>query len=99
MLVKTFITAACTLVVAVAVTVLVLPMWRDYHAAASSRQYRKAVISEAFGDYEKARPQRRARLRGQPMMVKPQKAPDPNTTEPLRPFPSVFDHVDQSNAQ
>ena len=99
MLVKTFITATCTVVVAAVVSVLVLPMWREYHAAASSRQYRKAVISEAFASYEKARPQRRARQRGQEMMVKPQTAPEPNTTEPLTPFPSVFGYVDQSNAQ
>ena len=47
---------------------------RDYNAAVASQQYRKAVIAEAFGSYEKARPQRRARQGGQQMVVKPLEA-------------------------
>ena len=78
MLIKTLIATACTAVVAVATAALLLPLALDYKAAFSSQQYRKAVITEAFESYEKARPQRRARQRGQQMVVK---LPEANPTE------------------
>ena len=84
-MIKACIAVACAAIFAV----VVYPLASEHRPAADRNEYRKAVMIEAFSNYQKARPERRARQLYKQVETRPPTGPaEPGSS--FTPFPSVF---------
>lgn len=85
-MIKACIALACAAILAV----VVYPLAYEHRAAVDRNEYRKAVMIEASSNYEKARPERRARQLRKQVETRPRTDPEAEPESSFTSFPSVF---------